>query len=444
MQQPSPARHEQIAAALHQLMNSYGYERLETPILQPADLFLTRAGDQIITRLFTFERGGKQLALRPEYTSTALSLYCEQQTSMPARWQFGGLVFEDSADAPHHQRHSIGAEVFGIGDAVADAEIVEMSLAGLTRAGISDTFIVIGHVALLRFLVSQYVADARIQRFLLNQVHLLRSAEGEAHVYEQIDKLLQTGLSSNNPHQVNNSPSPAIMDALLQSLERSQLMGGRTREDIQRRLQRKLARAEARPQIEAALAMLKSVIAIEGTRETVFPELRWLIGDDEDGLALLNDWAGMLDAAETLGVDSTKLVLAPGLSRNWDYYSGIVFELHGSGRHLGGGGRYDELARLLGSPEPVPAVGFAYYVDEIMNVLPDGSLPRQPLTLSYDELTPAVAEWLSELRSAGLAVAVVAANGTLTVDAEGSLRFGDSSFALTQAAEAIGYLEAQS
>lgn len=444
LEQSKPARYEQITGPLHRLMGTYGYERLETPILQPADLFLTRAGDQIIARLFTFERSGKQMALRPEYTSTALSLYCAGGSPAPARWQFGGLVFEDSADTPHLQRASIGAEMFGIAESFADAEIIEMSLAGLQQSGVHDAYAVIGHVALLRNLVHQHLPDFRLQRFLLNQIHLLRSADGESRVREQIDRLLQTGLTTEAEQEGSSSPSPAIMDALLQSLERSQLMGGRTRADIQRRLQRKLARAEARPQIEAALAMLHELLTIAGPRDEVFPELRALIGADEEGMALLAEWTSILDAAEAMGVDSSRLVLAPALSRNWDYYSGLVFELHGGGQHLGGGGRYDELARLLGSTDPVPAVGFAYYVDEILEVLPTPVHERAPWTLSCAALTPAVTSWLQELRGAGLAVALVADIGELTIDANDNLHTGRTAFTPQQATDAIAFLEAHS
>ncbi len=44
---------------------TYGYEKIETPIIQPADLFLTKAGDQIIHRLFTFERHGAPACAAP-------------------------------------------------------------------------------------------------------------------------------------------------------------------------------------------------------------------------------------------------------------------------------------------------------------------------------------------------------------------------------------------
>ena len=59
--------------------------------------------------------------------------------------------------------------------------------------------------------------------------------------------------------------------------------------------------------------------------------------------------------------------MQPHLTRNWDYYTGLVFELRApDGAVLCGGGRYDELVALVGGDKPVPAVGFAYYLDQML------------------------------------------------------------------------------
>ncbi len=74
------------------------------------------------------------------------------------------------------------------------------------------------------------------------------------------------------------------------------------------------------------------------------------------------------------------------LVRGLDYYTRTVFEVTQQiitgtdtleSLALGGGGRYDYLARALGSNKPVPAVGFGMGVDRIIELVPEGSLnPR--------------------------------------------------------------------
>ncbi|HEV2000712.1 MAG TPA: ATP phosphoribosyltransferase regulatory subunit, partial [Xanthobacteraceae bacterium] len=55
--------------------------------------------------------------------------------------------------------------------------------------------------------------------------------------------------------------------------------------------------------------------------------------------------------------------------RPLDYYTGMVFELSDADGRVAGplvaGGRYDRLMSVLGSDEPMAAVGFAAWVDRL-------------------------------------------------------------------------------
>ncbi len=57
----------------------------------------------------------------------------------------------------------------------------------------------------------------------------------------------------------------------------------------------------------------------------------------------------------------------------FDYYTGMVFEVHapGSGLALGGGGRYDSLLERFGCPRP--AVGFSFSLDRLASIVSGGS-----------------------------------------------------------------------
>ena len=55
--------------------------------------------------------------------------------------------------------------------------------------------------------------------------------------------------------------------------------------------------------------------------------------------------------------------------RGLDYYTGFVFELHDPAATPNGplvaGGRYDELLTRLGAKAPIPAVGFAVWIERV-------------------------------------------------------------------------------
>ena len=68
--------------------------------------------------------------------------------------------------------------------------------------------------------------------------------------------------------------------------------------------------------------------------------------------------------------------------RGFDYYTGLIFEVHapGAGQEIGGGGRYDDLLANFGDPRP--AVGFSLSADRIAGVLPGSPDASQGATAS--------------------------------------------------------------
>jgi ATP phosphoribosyltransferase regulatory subunit len=64
-----------------------------------------------------------------------------------------------------------------------------------------------------------------------------------------------------------------------------------------------------------------------------------------------------------------RIRFSTAFGRGLDYYTGVVFELHDPGERVKGqlvaGGRYDGLLSRLGSPKPIPAVGFAVWVERL-------------------------------------------------------------------------------
>jgi histidyl-tRNA synthetase len=107
----------------------------------------------------------------------------------------------------------------------------------------------------------------------------------------------------------------------------------------------------------------------------------------------------------------------PYLVRGLDYYTETTFELEsealGAQSALAGGGRYDRLAEVLGSEEPVPAVGFAAGMERLFLALDAAEVDR-PGTPQPDVFIAALGEeaeqWVfrttQKLRTQGLHVAL--------------------------------------
>ena len=67
---------------------------------------------------------------------------------------------------------------------------------------------------------------------------------------------------------------------------------------------------------------------------------------------------------------SQPTILDISLVRGISYYTGMVFEIYADNdaviRTFCGGGRYDGLVKALGGHEDVPALGFAYMLENIL------------------------------------------------------------------------------
>ena len=401
-----------ILAKINQHMHLYGYELIDVPIIDSADLFLVKAGDQIINSLFTFDRQGKQLALRPEFTASAADYFAKTRSNTVARWQFAGSVFEDKSHelSSEFEQLGIGAELIGLGGSLAEAEIIAMSAGGLDKIGVRNVHITIGHIGLIREIIRQFKLDMRTQRFLMHHISAFADAnKGVEWVLEQFDN--QFVLSGNKPTQPTelHSYDDFGMRFNTSSSNSPLTMGGRTHEDISRRMKLKQQRFADRNNVVAAVIYLGKWCQISGEPISTFAHLSELVSKNENATHLLQEWRDAISLLEAHGIALSTITIKPGLARSWEYYTGIVFELHADGIHLGGGGRYDELARLVGSKNDTPSVGFAYYGDRLMDAVNDVPYEFIPvITIICDEINMVNATiWANKIRSRGLSIQIL-------------------------------------
>lgn len=116
-----------------------------------------------------------------------------------------------------------------------------------------------------------------------------------------------------------------------------------------------------------------------------------------------------------IGKETVPYIFSPTLARGLEYYTGLIFEIEVEGYTAGsvcGGGRYDDLIGMF-SKEAIPAVGFSYGFDrllEAMEVL--GITPQLPpmidilVTVFSEDLASSSVSFASRLREQGFRVEV--------------------------------------
>ncbi|HZP26718.1 MAG TPA: ATP phosphoribosyltransferase regulatory subunit [Dehalococcoidia bacterium] len=187
-----------------------------------------------------------------------------------------------------------------------------------------------------------------------------------------------------------------------------------------------LREVEARlPATRAALEML----GLEGEGSAYLNNLSAALAPTIPELA--RALGELLVITQTLEALNYQPLVSAALVRNFEYYTGPVFQFALDGETFGGGGRYDSLMEQVGGEGPVAASGFALSAQRLMQLLPEVEVPErlsisvEPRSKGTSDLAEAFAT-AAELRSRGLPAQIAGpATGS-------TLAFGESGYLLRQ------------
>ena len=137
---------QRVESTLRQVVASYGYQEIRTPIVESTDLFKRSIGevtDIVEKEMYTFEdRNGDSLTLRPEGTASTVRagnehglLYNQQQRL----WYMGPMFrHERPQKGRYRQFHQFGVETYGLDGPDIDVEVILLSARIWKAFGISD------------------------------------------------------------------------------------------------------------------------------------------------------------------------------------------------------------------------------------------------------------------------------------------------------------------
>lgn len=137
---------QKLEGVLRESVAAFGYSEIRTPIVESTDLFKRSIGevtDIVEKEMYTFEdRNGDSLTLRPEGTASTVRagnehglLYNQEQ-----RLWYTGPMFrhERPQKGRYRQFHQFGVEVYGIGSADIDAEVLMLSNMLWQKLGLTE------------------------------------------------------------------------------------------------------------------------------------------------------------------------------------------------------------------------------------------------------------------------------------------------------------------
>ncbi|MCT7943170.1 histidine--tRNA ligase [Shewanella holmiensis] len=137
---------QKVESIIRSSVSAFGYSEIRTPIVESTDLFKRSIGevtDIVEKEMYTFEdRNGDSLTLRPEGTASTVRagnehglLYNQEQRL----WYMGPMFrHERPQKGRYRQFHQFGVEIYGIGTADIDAEVLMLSARLWQQLGIEE------------------------------------------------------------------------------------------------------------------------------------------------------------------------------------------------------------------------------------------------------------------------------------------------------------------
>ncbi len=335
----------------------YGYEEIMTPVIESYELLAAKSGDEIRQRMFAFnDLGGRRMALRPEFTASIARLVATKMMQKPKPLRLFCLGSLYRYDEPQFGRYrefwQIDYELIGSKRPEADAEILEVTHDLVKRLGLRNFEFKIGHVGILRGILSQEKVAGGQQAVIMQLLDKKR-------LNEALTAIQESGVS------------------------------------------------------RECATTIKNLFEISGKDvHKVLTDTKGCVRKYEGALAAVENLWEVLELVQD-GFGLEPLVEA-GFARGLEYYTGMIFEVYVPEMDiaLGGGGRYDKLIELFGGI-PAPAVGVAQGTDRLVLALEKQGIVEEPPKEKWvtilpvkDELKPKAFELSAMLRKEGIPVEV--------------------------------------
>ena len=298
-----------VEERIRKTFKKFGYNEVQTPIFETLELFTAKSGEQIIDELYSFkDKGGRDLALRPELTAPVMRMYVEklQMEPKPIKLFYFGNCFR--YDRPQKGRYrefkQAGCEIIGVNTPESYAELISMAYKIMENVGLKNIELKIGNLNILKSIFKKLKIPEDKQKYLTPLI--------DKEMFEDLLGALQD-------FGVKPADSSKFLD-ILQTND-IKIISDYVKDDK--------ACLEEIEQTKQILDLIKKSFKIKNF--------------------------------------SIKMSIVRGL----DYYKGIVFEIEapklGAEKQLCGGGAY-ELVPLFGGSE-TPTAGFAIGFDRAILAL---------------------------------------------------------------------------
>ena len=362
-------------AAIMAVFERAGFEHIAPDIIQPADIFLERSGEDIRARTFVFnDPSGQELCLRPDLTVPACRYHLTHATTPEAetRYCYLGTAFRfpDELLSPQ-EFNQAGIEWYGGDDAIeSEARVIKLTISALEATGLSKLKVTLGDLGLFNALLDDMPMPDRWRRRLRHQFWRPQAFRTLMDLFAKPSTARRTSISEYVDAMKHHNALEATSRILAQ--KNLILVTDRSIADIASRLAEKHADRSEQPLAPAMLEKIETYLAIAGSVTDVVADLAKL-GGTKAFDAALQHFTKRSEALEEQGLNPRRFHFNANFGRDLEYYTGLVFQVEVDTRNaplaVAGGGRYDGLLHDLGAKSHIPAVGCAIHTERVKAVM---------------------------------------------------------------------------
>jgi ATP phosphoribosyltransferase regulatory subunit len=362
-------------AAIMAVFERAGFEHIAPDIIQPADIFLERSGEDIRARTFVFnDPSGAELCLRPDLTVPACRYHLSHsiKPETETRYCYLGTAFRfpDELLSPQ-EFNQAGIEWYGGSTPIeAEARIIKLAISALEAAGLSKLKVTLGDLGLFNALLDDMPMPDRWRRRLRHQFWRPQAFRALLENFSKPSAAKRTSISEHVDAMNNHNALEATAKLLDQKA--LSLVTDRSVGDIASRLAEKWSDRSEQPLAQNMLQKIETYLAIEGSVTDVVQQLEKL-GGSKTYDATLAHFKLRIDALEEQGLNPRRFHFNANFGRELEYYTGLVFQVEVEARNaplaVAGGGRYDGLLQDLGATSRIPAVGCAIHTERVKAVM---------------------------------------------------------------------------
>ncbi|MEW5760099.1 MAG: histidine--tRNA ligase [Candidatus Thermoplasmatota archaeon] len=148
-------RRRNVENLLRNVCERWGYREIATPTFENSLLFKLKSGESIVEEMYVFkDKGGREIALRPELTAPAFRLYVSELQNRPKPlkiYYFGNCFrYEEPQSGRYREFWHFGVELLGTKEVEGEGEIIALANELVNTVGIKNYKLRLGNISILR------------------------------------------------------------------------------------------------------------------------------------------------------------------------------------------------------------------------------------------------------------------------------------------------------